>query len=712
VSAVQLSKSLCSVRACICGVEVAQSTHVHIAHMHVLNTAHTDLHFKIRKKKHRDHDTCTSKLLSAHNLQCMYARTVKIVPTSWHHSLCQSPSSISFISLTLEYPYHLLACRLEPAILPAAAAVTMLEGVWTGITVAAVPPGGEQLFGLYLTGGRCNPRYAIVRVSAVDGAACATRCVKTAECVFFSFGPSRGGGDCMLFSFCTAESAINYTTHRVHNPAGLVGTECSVELRVHGLAVTLAVHSCAGATQGTLGVRRSAQAGELHGVLLPASSRLADGLDGCDSFGGAAAMPCEALLPLPKTEGLPFEYWRVRVLWTRSSRDRASGDVDKLMFVMGLTDGAAEWPLQLYVLPSTAAEPKPGIAFQADGGVTAAKELPAQLAWRLRLQRAAAYPKPPGLEPSAIDLLAAANKCHTALAAALGLASLSPDCAAAVNAVLPDPAAIAGDHSSRAARAAKVCGNSCRPTLTTTVGEAASLCSTAWRSAPLQVALREGPHSDGSPVLLSGFPGVRELLSDLVRAADAVYLLAVVCASNWRGTSCAALEDNLRGCPHTTPLGSGRVARRTLLLSSQQPDSLDIGGDRVSICNSNCTNVLADHLFEEGCCAATVSAAELQWMDSVCRPAAIGTRFWVDWGQEAEPELFHAPDTCPVIESVNTGGATVAAVVLAATAFVDLKCKAEQCGLGEEDGAWPAACCDDSVCVNGGVKVAAAFHFD
>jgi hypothetical protein len=505
----------------------------------------------------------------------------------------------------------------------------------------------------------------------------------------------------MLFSFCIEEQAVNYTTYRVHNSAGLEGAACSAELRIHGPAVTLTVHSCAGAAADSPGVRRSAQSGELRGILLPADN--AGGLDDCNAFAGsdAGSAPCQAL---QKTTGIPFEFWRLRVQWTWSSRDRASGDVDQLIFVMGLSDGAAKWPLQLSVIPSSAARPDLATTFEADGGLTNVV-LP-QRAWRLRLQHAAVPAKPAGLESSSVALLAAAYECHNALARALQLALSSTDCAAAVEAVLPDPIAFAGGRVSRAARAATVCGNSCRPALTASVGQAASICSAAWRAAPLQVALQERPHADGAPVLLSGTPGLRELLSDLIRAADAVYLLAVACASNRRGTSCAEIEVDLNGCPLTTPRGRGKdaVALRTLLLSSTQSDK---GGNRVALCKGNCTKVLGDYLFEQDCCVATIAAAEAQWMDLVCKPAAIGPRFWVDWGGGAEPELFLAPSTCLAAKPLGAGTATaVPAVAAASSTAVDLTCWAGQCSLGVEVGVWPTACCDDSKCVNGGVKVA------
>jgi hypothetical protein len=575
-----------------------------------------------------------------------------------------------------------------------------MEGVWTGVTTAAVPPGGAPYFAPYLSDGRCDLRYSTLRVQAASADLCATHCVGAPDCVFYSFkqpaAGTSGAGDCALFPFCVAESAINYTTRRAVDVENLIAATCRAELRVHGLAITLNVHSCAGTAAGVPVARRSAQTGEMRGILL--STGRVDVK--CDALHGADALPCEALQRLPGLLSQPYEFWRLRVRWTWSSADRVAGAVDTIIFTAGISDGDNEWPLQLSVLPA-AVEPDLATAFEADGGSSAAAVPALRGVLRLRLRRAAAQPKPAGRELAVIGLLAAGDECRRALTTTLGLASTSPDCAAAVSAVLPGTSDAAG--ADRISRASTACANPCRPALAAAVGEAASRCSAAWRGAPLLIAAAERLAADGAPVLLAHMSGLRDFLTDLMRVADAAYLLAVACATNRRGTRCAVVEDSLRSCQLAVPTGRapGAVVRRTLLLQSPLLFAPGYDDSVGGLCNDNCTKNIKDYLFEEGCCATTVAAAEELWVDTVCR-TAIGPRFWVDWGGGTELELFRVSDACRVPSSLGAG---VSSSTAAAAAIVNLQCRASQCGLGVDGGAWPAACCNDCVCANGGVKV-------
>ncbi len=588
-----------------------------------------------------------------------------------------------------------------------AAVVTSLEGVWTGVTTAAVPPGGAPFFAQYLSDGRCDLRYSIWRAPAPSEEVCATRCLGSPDCTFYSYhtpaAGTTGASDCALFPFCIAESAGNHSTRRAVDMKDLIPATCRAELRINGITITLAVHSCAGTAAGVQVARRSAQTGELRGILLSAGSVDVK----CDALRGADAQPCEGLQLLPGLLDRQYEFWRLRVRWTGSSTDRAAGTVDTILFTTGLSDGKTEWPLQISVLPSSV-EPDLAEAFKADGGSAATAPTQSGVL-RLRLRRAQAPSKPAGREPDAIGLLAAADECRRALAVTLGLASSSADCAAAVSAVLPDIAKAADED--RISRAATACGNACRPALAAAVGKAASLCTAAWKSAPLLVAAAEQPAADGTPVLLAHTPGLRDFLSDLIRVADAAYLLTVACATSRRGTQCAVLEDSLLSCPIAVPPGRspGAVVRRTLLRSTPFAAGGDDSGGRM--CHSNCTKSFQDYIFEEGCCAATVAAAEALWVNSVCQ-TTIGPRFWVDWGGGRELELFRSSDACPYPASFGAGASVLAAAAMgAAAAIVTADCRASQCGLGVAVGAWPVACCDDSKCANGGIKVITAATF-
>jgi hypothetical protein len=582
------------------------------------------------------------------------------------------------------------------------AAIKKIEGIWTGVTTAAVPPDGAPFFAPYLSDGRCDPRYSMGRAPATNAEVCATRCVGTPDCAFYSFCPpsatTNGTSDCALFSFCVVESATNYTTRRAVNLKDQIAATCRAEMSIMGLAITIAIHSCSGAAASAPAARRSAQTGELRGVLLSAGKAGED----CDALQGAGASPCTAMQLRPGLPGQPYELWRLRVRWTYSSRDRVVGDVDTICFATGLSDGKDKWPLQLSLIPATV-EPDFSAAFEQDGGSAEAVAPSPRGAWRLRLRLATAPAKPVGMELAAIGLLAAADECRKALDTTLGLASSSSDCAAAVSAVLPDAATSSGGD--RAARATSACGSVCRPMLSAAVDEAALRCATAWSTAPLQVAVAEQPGVDGSPVLLARTAGLSNLLSDLIRAADAAYLLAVACSFSRSGTYCAASEDIISGCPSVTPPGSalGNVVQRTFFRPSPPSSGNTDTGSR--LCDGNCTMNLANYLFKQGCCVATVEEAKALWINRVCRPS-IGTKFWVDWGDGTELELFRAADACPKPVPLGAGTAAAAAAnAAAAVASVTLECRAGQCGLGVMSGVWPTACCDDSMCSNGGVKV-------
>jgi hypothetical protein len=171
---------------------------------------------------------------------------------------------------------------------------------------------------------------------------------------------------------------------------------------------------------------------------------------------------------------------------------------------------------------------------------------------------------------------------------------------------------------------------------------------------------------------------LQSLLADLVRAADARYALAVACASNRLGRPCLrSHEDYLRGCTWAAPPGraASATARRSLF-------SAGAG------CGPACSGEMADYLYEEGCCAATVAAEERRWAEAVSMHPTLGRRFRVAWPGGGPPEEFRAADDC--------GGPAAA---------MDLACAAAGCGRSAGAGSFPASCCDGVLCANDGLKV-------
>ena len=131
--------------------------------------------------------------------------------------------------------------------------------------------------------------------------------------------------------------------------------------------------------------------------------------------------------------------------------------------------------------------------------------------------------------------------------------------------------------------------------------------------------------------------------------------------------------DLLTACPRDDLYGSGpcEVVSRALFAS---------GG-----CTLECAAQVANLVFSEGCCAASIAAAQARWLDDVTGNQFLGQHFRVDWGL-GRVEEFRAPSACG-------GGGMVNAV-----------CRAAQCGAGDE--IWPTACCNATAagCANGGVQ--------
>ena len=611
-------------------------------------------------------------------------------------------------------PYH----RFDSAlVVSSTSAASVLDGAWTGTTVALVPPEGYPLFSVFLVHGRCSLPYSISPAAVTAGEdACSILCISNPACQFYSYGPVdqaskiASPANCSLFSFCVGESAPNCTTQRMFATAELIGALCKVDLTVRGLAVDLSIHSCDGADQATPGVRRSPQAGALHGIILPAdqtgsennptSSSLA-----CDAL-SSNTFPCEGLQNSHEQAAQPFSYWRLRIRWTGSSRDRMPGDVDNVIIAFDLNDGVEQWPLQLAMYPSSEGEPDPGTSFDIDflgGNVSDSSEiisLEPQRASRLRLGPSVTPPVPEGKETAAITLLAAANVCSRALDSALLLAKSGSACMAAVAAFFPDAeataaAAAAAGGSSSAGRinlAANECNNPCLPALTNATRAADSTCGKAFRDAPLKAAVQRVA-DDGAPVLAGFDPSVQILLSCLQHAADAVYLFEVACATNWQGDKCNQALQNSDACPMAVPPGRAldAAALQTLML----PVSPDGCG--------NCSAELMNYIYTDGCCVATLASAETRWADTVARVPQLGPWFWVNWSSELPLELFRPPDACPV--PAPKGAGTVAeakALAEISQAVVTIECRVSLCGLTS---VWPDECCNNELCANGGAKV-------
>ena len=95
---------------------------------------------------------------------------------------------------------------------------------------------------------------------------------------------------------------------------------------------------------------------------------------------------------------------------------------------------------------------------------------------------------------------------------------------------------------------------------------------------------------------------------------------------------------------------------------------------------------MADMVYDEGCCAATLAQAEELWRLNMISNPTLGSRFRVIWNS-GRVEEFSTPSLC------NGGGS--------GTGLVDVTCMAEQCGIHGD--VWPEACCNNaSICYNGG----------
>ncbi len=365
----------------------------------------------------------------------------------------------------------------------------IIQGMWSGTTIAQVAPGGSELFAFYSTG-RCRLHDAIARFNVsnsearggVGGETCATHCVSTANCVFYSYGEP--GADCLLFAFCQVEEEVDlssgrkrmYTTLRARSD--LEDTQCGSELYVRGRVVRIFIHSCSDDVSMVGGGRfnhtvrrrrRSPQTGMLVGLLLP-SGPPCDALDSLDH-------QCTTTLFATTGFDRSIGYWTARIRWTASSRDRVIGDEDLVLLAQNQSDSTGKiWPLTLHFTALKNGPPAPA-NIALDPGIRP----PFSKAQVIRFRHANTGLSLQALrDPFQITRLSAAETCKKALAEATALTINNPECALLVSAVL-SPQSAGVNRDSVSAR----CNTSCRPALLAKISNAAQVCTAAWRRASI-----------------------------------------------------------------------------------------------------------------------------------------------------------------------------------------------------------------------------------
>ena len=453
-----------------------------------------------------------------------------------------SATSLSFALSLAAATGQPAPCRFEPipgqALLrlgPSTGAPSALEGMWTGSTVAQVAPNGGPLFALY-SAGRCLPLYAISQFSVASGSngderggsgsnMCATQCVGTPQCVFYSYSPApirsgvRASGDCLLFAFCQMESSDTsnnqtYATFRLQT--GLVNAPCSADLAIRGRVVRLHVHSCANSvSDSSSGVRHSPQTGALLGVLVPDSS------SECDLMSGSG--PCNAAILTMGDQPLLQPYWTSNIKWTSSARDRVVGDIDNLLLALDAPSAAAAaavWPLSLAMSPASAGQINPQLALDPRSTLSAAQLLRMQV-----VNRSLSLPAP--RDDGQISSLAAASACRGALEDIMTVATADHECVALTSALLPSlNTTCSGGRGNgtdsmvtfRSAMVAGLCSSPCASQLKTVVEGASSTCAAAWRGVSFDPVLAPAD-TDGLPILLLSSPAasiILETFKDLI----------------------------------------------------------------------------------------------------------------------------------------------------------------------------------------------------
>jgi hypothetical protein len=165
-----------------------------------------------------------------------------------------------------------------------------------------------------------------------------------------------------------------------------------------------------------------------------------------------------------------------------------------------------------------------------------------------------------------------------------------------------------------------------------------------------------------------------------MQVSDALFVLTIACARNHKSQPCIrSAGTRLPACLQVNPSGlaPSSIFKRTLYVSS--------GG--VDGCKAGCALQMADMVYDEGCCAATLANAEELWRLTVISNPSLGSRFRVVWNG-GRVEEFSTASLC----NGGSGGA-----------LVDVTCLAGQCGIGGN--VWPEACCNNgSVCYNGGIQ--------
>ena len=168
----------------------------------------------------------------------------------------------------------------------------------------------------------------------------------------------------------------------------------------------------------------------------------------------------------------------------------------------------------------------------------------------------------------------------------------------------------------------------------------------------------------------------QDVLAALIRLANARYLSLTACAAGLLGNQCSAGNGaltavNLVGCALAVPDGGpgpDAAALNTLLAAT-------------TTCEAVCSAGIANFIVTAGCCAATAAAAQAEWLSAIGSNIWLGRHFTAQW-PSGRIEEFFAPE--PICHADEVAG---------------VACRAEMCGLQ-----WPAVCCDDFLCANGGQK--------
>jgi cysteine-rich repeat protein len=352
----------------------------------------------------------------------------------------------------------------QPAVLRlrAGGEATNLEGVWEGSATAWIVPSGSSaaaasatasqaavvgksldLFQASATSGWCANGN---RTAAATTEWCAADCIAAGQSKCGAFSFSATAAECRIYPTCVpdkeaaASCALQYScsflsfstyTRRTDPvsewPPTAVKATCSASLEVRGGAVRLSTYACVSTGSATAAAGSSMQSGVAEGLLLPCSGMPEGDRDPPTT---PAVQACCAPGMCGGQFGAPW-YSAARVRWTSSSRDRAVGATETLMYTLpvplpdpsspggGSAEDVIQDVIQVYMVPDldfprTKGEWSPFAAAAAPGPASG------QMLSLRRAAAAEALPAP--VRPAAAALLSALWTCNATLAAVEGAA--------------------------------------------------------------------------------------------------------------------------------------------------------------------------------------------------------------------------------------------------------------------------------------------------